>query len=440
MNKLKIYISILCFLPAMTMVAQENPTDSLTIGSIMQEMIEHYPVLKKSEQDLVAVDAKMGLTKTAYLPDISLTGSYARIGPTSSITMPINGENHTFELYPPDPYSAAININQSIYDFGKTSKNLELDKKNKEMLLLTVEQTKQRLSMSVAACYYNINFLEEAIGIRNEQLKTLQEHLAFVQKKADTGSATRYDIITTQVRISVIENQITDLETSLQVQSAQLNSYLGRNVESPVLVKRTVFEKSLIAPVDTLCQEAYNNRNEMKISKQKEEISKSKLDIVKVQNNPSLNLSASGGFKNGYLNDQLQDTGKLNYTVGVGVKVPLFDANRSKYTKIQAQAELEGNKEDTELTKRNIANEVIENRAQALSALKKVNQSELQLRQAQQAYELAEVNYSAGAITNLDLLDSYTSLADSKLTLYKSRIDYQLNLQKLKISVGEKIY
>ena len=46
MNKLKIYISILCFLPAMTMVAQENPTDSLTIGSIMQEMIEHYPVLK----------------------------------------------------------------------------------------------------------------------------------------------------------------------------------------------------------------------------------------------------------------------------------------------------------------------------------------------------------------------------------------------------------
>jgi len=64
----------------------------------------------------------------------------------------------------------------------------------------------------------------------------------------------------------------------------------------------------------------------------------------------------------------------------------------------------------------------------------------LQLQQASQAYELAEVNYKVGVITNLDLLDSYTSLSESKLALFKTKIDYAVNIQRLKIALGEKIY
>ena len=90
--------------------------------------------------------------------------------------------------------------------------------------------------------------------------------------------------------------------------------------------------------------------------------------------------------------------------------------------------------------KRNISNEVVESRANALSALKKVKQSELQLQQATQAYELAEVSYKSGTITNLDLLDSYTALSESKLGLFKTKIDYTVSLLKLKIATGEQIY
>jgi outer membrane protein TolC len=161
--------------------------------------------------------------------------------------------------------------------------------------------------------------------------------------------------------------------------------------------------------------------------------------VIKVQNNPSLNFVATGGFKNGYFNEYFQDVGELNFAVGVGLKVPIFDANRSKYTKIQANAELEGNQQETELTRRNITNEVVECRANAEAAQKKVKQSELQLQQALQAYDLADVSYKAGAITNLDLLDSYTALSESKLALFKTKVDYSVNLYRLKIALGEQI-
>ena len=436
-NKLLIVLILLTF---MTIQGQNSATDSLSLSGIISTVINNYPSLKKAAKELVAVDAKIGLTKTAYLPDVNFSGSFTLVGPTTKLTMPGLG---TFELFPPDNYSAAIGVNQSIYDFGKTAKNIALDEKNKQMVQLTVEQAKQRLSMAVMGNFYGISFLQEAIRIKDDQLKTLNEHLQFVQKKADTGSATKFDILTTKVRISVIENAKTDLLTALQVQMSQLNSFMGKPQDSNIVLKKELNVQQLVPSVDSLTNVAFANRSEMKMARKKEEISKSRLDVIGVQNNPSLNAFGSGGFKNGYFSfasGKAEDIGMFNYAVGVGFKMPLFDANRSKYLKIQANADLEGNQQETELTRRNISNEVVESRANALSALKKVKQSELQLQQASQAYELAEVSYKAGVITNLDLLDSYTSLSESKLALYKTKIDYAANLQRLKIALGEKIY
>ncbi len=440
-NKL---IIALLLLSASATYAQINEVpvsaDSLTLSGIMNQVITNYPLLKKGEKELIAIDAKIGLTKTAYLPDVNFSSSYTRLGPTTSITMVINNIPHALELYPPNMYNATVSVNENIYDFGKTAKNIALDEKNKEMVQLTVEQAKQRISMAVMGNFYGISFLQEAIRIKDDQLKNLNDHLQFVQKKADTGSATRYDILTTKVRISVIENAKTDMQTALQIQISQLNSFMGKPQSSNIVLKKELNVQQLVPSVDSLCNVAFANRNEMKMARKKVEISKSRLDVIGVQNNPSLNAFGSGGFKNGYFNSSFQDTGMLNYAVGVGFKMPLFDANRSKYLKIQANADLEGNQQETELTRRSITNEVVESRANALSALKKVKQSELQLQQASQAYELAEVNYKAGVITNLDLLDSYTSLSESKLALYKTKIDYAANLQRLKIALGEKIY
>jgi len=385
---------------------------------------------------LISADAKIDLTKTAYLPDVNFSTSYNRIGPISTITF--SGKN--LHLYPADMYNAAFTVNENIYDFGKTSKNVVLSEQSKEMVKLAVEQVKQQLSTAVMANYYTICYLQEAIQIKDDQLNTLNEHLQFVQKKAASGSATQYEILTTKVRMSALENQKTDLQTSLQIYFSQLNSFLGKPQGSSHLLKKEIQLQQFLPSVDTLCNQAFANRYEMKIALQKEALAKLRLNAIKVQNNPSLNFNASAGYKNGYLNSDFEDVGKLNFSVGVGLKVPIFDANRSKYTKIQTNADLEGNQLETELLRRSITNEIVESRANAEAALKKVKQSELQLQQAMQAYNLAEVSYKAGTVTNLDLLDSYTAVSESKLVLFKTRIDYTVNLQRLKIAVGERIY
>lgn len=435
LNKKTIHILLLSLFVTGGLFAQQTAQDSLTLSDVLNIVMKTYPTLKKTGNDLMAADAKISLTKTAYLPDVNVTASYSHLGPISQITLPGMG---TFKLYPADNYSAAVNVNENIYDFGRTSKSIAVDQNNKNMILLMNEQTKQRLSSVVMNFFYNIGFIQEAIKIKDEQLNMLNEHLNFVQKKVTTGSATQYEILATKVKISGVENQKTDLLTALEVQIEQLNTYLGNPSGTNITVKTDVLSAQILSPRETLLSQAYANRIEMKLSKQKDEISKSKLDLVGVQNNPSINVFGSGGYKNGYIPNTA--TPKINYVAGVNVKIPIFDANRSKYTKMQVQAEMANNEEDTELARKTIINEVTESRANAEAALKKVSQSELQLKQAQEANRMAETSYKAGTITNLDLMDSYTAVSESKLALYKTKLDYTLNIAKLKLAVGEQIY
>ena len=230
---------VLLFVPLSIVRGQNISTtessDSLTLTAILNEVIKNYPSIIKIEKELDAANARIGLANSAYYPDINLTSSYSRIGPTSTISIPNMG---TFQLYPADNYFAAVSINQSIYDFGKTAKNVAFEKQSKDLTKLSIEQIKQGLSQRVIGNYYAIVFLQEAVKIKDEELATLNEHLRYVEKKAETGSATKYEILTTKVRISNIENQKTDILTSLQVQLSQLNSFLGKAQETSQIVNR----------------------------------------------------------------------------------------------------------------------------------------------------------------------------------------------------------
>lgn len=414
---------------------EQAATDSLALGDVIAKVIGNYPSVKKAELEIEASNARVGLAKSAYYPFLDLASSYSHIGPTAEISLPGMG---IFNLYPADNYSAALSANQQLYDFGKTKKSVDMEMQSKALSQLSLEQLKQRLSLSVLGNYYSIVYLQEAIRIKDEELKNLNDHLHFVEKKVATGSATQYEILTTKVRISNIQNQETDLLTGLQVQQSQLNSFLGQAPAAQVCLKKTLYMPQLVAQQDVLLSKAVEQRDEMRIARQKSLVAESHMRVVDAENNPVFNAFASGGFKNGYTPEL--GTLKANYVVGVGFKFPILDGKKTKYNRMQVKNDLLEVDQDTELARRNITNEVVECRANVQASLKKIAQSELQLKQAQQAYALAETSFKAGTITNLDLLDSSTSLSESQLSVTKSHIDYTVNLLKLKIAVGERIY
>jgi outer membrane protein TolC len=410
-------------------------SDSLSLQQIIGEVTRNHPAVKTAEEALRRADARIGFARSGYLPDIDFSASYSNVGPVPELTFQPFG---TFKLFPNNNYSATVNVRETAYDFGKTRKNIEIENQTKLIDIQSVEQVKQKMAQIAISGFFNLFYLQEAIKIKKKQLEVLNEHLVFVKKKKETGSATEYEILATQVKSSVVESQLMDLEAAAAIQQSALNTLLGRRVDSPLAVKGEIGSVPSEFRNDTVYDSALKLRNEMILGRRKEDLANLHYQAIRTQNKPVISLQITGGAKNGFM----PDINKImpNYAAGAGIRVPIFDANRTKYGLIQAESAIRSAKLDLEQTSRTVTGEVLENETSLKTASRKIRLFEMQLDQAKKAYSLAEINFKAGAITNLDLLDSGNAVSDSELMLIRARIDLAVCNFRFQAAVGRKLY
>jgi outer membrane protein len=415
--------------------ASGTEPDSLTLQEIIHEVTLNHPAVKAAEEAIRKSEARISLARTGYLPEVDASASYANIGPVPVLTFEPLG---TFQLFPRNNYTAAVNLHETLYDFGRTAKNVAAATEGKAIGETALEDVRQKMAQASIATFYSLYFLQEAVRIKNDELKVLDEHLAFVQKKKETGSATDYEILATQVKISGVESQLLDLESAIKVGQSNLNNLLGRPVEAPVAVSGILDTSAETVQIDTLFSSALANRNEMVIGRKKENLATLQYQAMKTVNKPAISFMLSGGAKNGFV----PDINKIrpNYSVGAGIRVPIFDANRNKYNLMQAESSIRSARIDIEQTTRKITGEIVESETNLQNALRKIQLFEMQVGQARKAYSLADVNFRAGAITNLDLLDAGNAVSDSELMLMKARIDYEVAHYRLMAAIGRKLY
>jgi outer membrane protein len=444
LNKLRIILpAIILFLNSSNYISGQNSknanvlpmADSLSLKSIIEKVISSHPSVKLAEEAINNADARIALAKTGYLPEADVTANFSNMGPVTKLSIPNMG---TFQLFPENNYSAAINYRQLVYDFGRTKQNIELENESKNIAEQNIEQVKQRISLYAVNNYYALLFLQAAIRIKDEQLAALNEHLEYVEKMMATGSATEYQILATKVKISNVESQRVDLVASMTAQQASLNSLLGNNQIIVPVVKNELITDLPAIQSDSLLSFALKNRDEVLLNDSRASLAGLRLDMIKLQNKPMINFIASAGGKNGYV----PELNKIrpNYVLGVGIKVPLLDGMKNKYNIALAQSAITSISYESDFTKRSVSNEIQEAEAYMSAAGKKVNQFELQVKQALKAFSLAETSFRAGTITNLDLLDASTSVSESRLQLLKAKIDYSASIIKLKAALGERIY
>jgi outer membrane protein len=416
-------------------VKPKAESDSLSLNEIIKVIVSTHPTVKIAEEAINNANARIGLARTGYYPTADVTASFANIGPVTKITIPSFG---SIALYPANNYSASINYNQVVYDFGRTRQNIDLENENKALGEESIEQVKQKLSLVAVNNFYSLVYLQAAIKIKDEQIAALREHLNQVEKMMATGSATEYQVLSTKVKISTVESQKVDLVAALTAQQASLNSLTGNTASTNPVVKNELTVELPVIPADSVLSYAYHNRDEMIINQKRTSLAELRYGMARLQNKPMLSFEASAGAKNGYIPDLAKLT--PNYVLGLGLRVPIFDGMKTRYAVSQARSAITSISYETENAKRNISNELYEAEAYLEAAEKKVSQFDLQLAQALKANSLAETSFKSGIITNLDLLDANTSVSESRLMLLKAKIDYAASVYKLKAALGQRLY
>ena len=413
--------------------SQQSVKDTINLQQAITLALTNQPLLKQAIEDVNASEAKIKEQNSFYYPRVNGELSYTRIGPVPTIQLGGTG----FTLAPNNNYDAHISASQLVYDFGKRSALMDLVKSYKLSSEDKLKLIKNNLSFQTVKVFYTILFTEKSIDVKNEQINTLKKHIELTNKRVQSGSATDFDVLTTEVRVASAENQKIDLENNLNKQKIYLKSLLGwpsdkeLNLSGNFNIDTTLFNN------DSLIEEAFQKRPEMKLAEDAENSAVVSKQVASLINLPTLNIIASYGFKNGY--EPNLDVLRGNWAAGINASIPIFNGNLREAKVEEAEANLKSSSAKILDLERQIRSQVELAAADLNASKSKIQTSELQLKQARDAVSRAEVRYRDGVITNLDLIDAETSLSEAELLRLRVTYENVLNTYSLMEAVGSNI-
>ncbi|WP_196893615.1 TolC family protein [Aureivirga marina] len=415
-------ILFLCFF---SVFAQEN----YELQTFIDAAMDYHPSILQAENQLQASENKIGLAKGNDYPNVFVDLNYQLIEPKSEITLP-GAVPFSAQLFPTNNYDFALAVNYDLYDFGRNKANIDIAsfenlyaKENKNLI-------KQSISFQVINLYYQLCYLREALKVNKEQQQLLEKTQKINKMFYEQGEVTDLDLINTDASLSQVLIQEESLKKSILVFKTQLLLTTGKEI---IEVKKlsTPFIKKPITYRDT----SLKNNIETRLSKLQSEISFKELEIAEKTAFPVIMAQAKGGYKNGLLPDIMKL--RANYTVGVGVQIPIFNGNKIQIQKKIAQNNIDASLASLDAITLKMKGELLESQENIKQFFRKIQLSEIKILQTEKAVERAFLQYENGEITNLDLLRIEVQMANAKLQKIQYLLNYTLSIYAYKKALGQ---
>lgn len=411
--------------------SQTQAADSLSLDAVIRRVLETHPAIQQAAQGVRASQARVLGSRSAYYPEIEADGSYLRLEPVASIDIAGLG---AFDLFPANNYDAHLSLRHTVFDFGKRSTAVDYAQSLELTADHTVELVQAGLAFDAIDTFYAIIFLERSLDVQDDQIAALERHLDVTRERVRTGSATDFEVLTTQVRVATAQSRRIDLANALERQTVRLRGLMGLPADQPLNLAGT-FPAAPAAPgADSLVAVALAQRPELKLARDGEASAAIQGRLASLGDRPSLAVGAMAGFKNGYVPNL--NTLKGNWDAGVQVRVPIFNGFRARSQVAETRATAEAAQDHTQDVERRVTTEVRQAVADVQAGVQKLAASDLQVRQAEAAVTMAGVRYEAGVITNLDVLDAQTSLQEARLMRLRAQYDVVRARYELERAVG----
>ncbi|MCL5266734.1 MAG: TolC family protein [Bacteroidetes bacterium] len=434
-----LFLTVFLLSSTTAVFSQTSLPDSLTLDETVKMVLERNPAIQQAAHAIEASQAGVQVSKSSLYPNADVSLNYTLLGPVAAFSFPGFG---SFKLFPASNFDEHVAASGTLYDFGKRRKSIDLAKTEVQSSKDGLALVKQELTYRTIQTFYAILFLEKAIQVQNDEIKTLDQHLLITKKKVEAGTATDFDVLTTQVRVATAQDQKISLENSLENTKIALRRLLGLPAGSPIDLSGQFTETPMTFNVDSLVDVALKNRVEMKAANDRILTARAAYNVASAIYNPSLNVAVAYGFKNGYEPDI--NAWRGNYAVAAQVQIPISNVVPffGGYRKENMEQEASANIRQAQSYRSEVAQQVTADVEKGISDLRsstdKLHLTEVTVHQAESALNLARIRYEAGTVTNLDLLDAETALAQARFERLQALYNYVNGRYELQQAIGEK--
>ena len=404
----------------------EQRLSRLTLADVVDIGLRNNPTTRLSWANARAAAAAYGSARGAYYPTIDgdVTGtrlktvaSQGRSAVTQSVLNP------------------SLNISYLLFDFGGRSGNIGTARNDLIAANFAHNAALQGVVLDIQRAYFGYVANRALLRAQRTTLSEARTNLAAAEERNRVGVATIADVLQARTAASQAELASEVIDGSLQTARGQLALSLGIPANLPYDVDSTeaAAPVALLADsVDALIARAIQARPDLAAAQAEFEAARSQISVARANRLPSLTLDGSGGRT--YTTTLPQ--GGNNYTVSVGLRVPLFAGFSRLYDQRRAVALSEAAAARADALGQRVVFEVFTSYHLLQTAARRVRTSEDLIASAEQSNEVALGRYRAGVGSVLDLLSAQSALAQARGQHVLARLEWNTSLAQLAHDAG----
>ena len=246
MNIFHYALFIVAILLSNTALAAEGMT--LTLDEAINLALENNRLIEQSKEDrtearwnLSAARRRSGLTFSWSSSLNRIGGRYYRQSGRRTqhddmLAAKKEGYPVNMSLYPSyenENYNSA-NISLPLYTGGRLENQREAARYNLNAADLTLENSRQTVKYRAANAYYQVLQQKSLVGVQEQAVELLEEHLRNVSIQYEVGTVAKSDVLATSVQLANSQQALTSAQGNYQTAVAQLNNIIGLPIDTEI--------------------------------------------------------------------------------------------------------------------------------------------------------------------------------------------------------------
>lgn len=442
--KKRLSIRTMCFLTVLLLGVFDLPCGAeeqrLSLNEVLKVAFERNPTIAASRHQVAALDAMVTQATSAYLPQLSNTTNYLRVGgglpdalgdTIGNISRQAGGSGGIDLDSPLNVYNTNFFLSQYIYDFGKTPGRVEKSRRDLYAGQKDLDKTIADVVFDVKRTYFEVLKKARLVEVEAESLEIYDKHLEQARALYSAGLRPKIDV--TRGLVDRAKTKLRLVKARFAVRSARVN--LERVLGGPPVEGNYSLAKISAPPaaptnMDSLIQEALRQRHEIASLKDRIKAAQAEIKVATSAYWPS--ITANGGY--GWANT---DFPLKDYWLGwVNLKWELFSGFRTQGKEREARARLEQLKAKLRQMELSVIQEVSRAFLGVLESSETIEAAKVALGEAEENMGLAEGRYRTGVGDSIEFADAELILTEAKSDLVQATYQYLQQYAELEHAVG----
>jgi len=332
-------------------------------------------------------------------------------------------------------YQFSMSFSLPLFTSGRLVSGYKQARYNLQSTEEALRQSKHVTVFNTKRAFYGYLLSEEFVKVAEEAVEVTEKHFKNVKSLYKVGIASKFDLLRSEVQVANLKPQLIKARNNLKIAELSLKTLLGLDLSKSVKIKGDLAYEAFEPDLEACLTRALLNRPEISQLRYQKQMAGEALKLARAVNLPTLALAGTYNFWADKLNFR-KDIWQSYYAVNLVLTVPLFNGFTTSARVAQSKAMIK----EVELNQKGLRDMVKFEVRKAILRIKEAKESllsqEKNVEQAQESLRIAELNFSEGLATTLDVSSVQAALSQAKTNYSQALYDYVISLAELDRAMG----